>query len=62
MLALDANFRLKNRIRKNESNVGTLGEGLGYFVATEPYKDHLRNYIKEYYATGLTWNSNVNLR
>ncbi|KAI4517304.1 hypothetical protein K525DRAFT_153413, partial [Schizophyllum commune Loenen D] len=47
MLALDANFRLKNRIRKNESDVGALGEGLGYFVATEPYKNHLRNYIKE---------------
>ena len=47
MLAVDANFRLKNRIRKNENRASALGEGLGYFVATEPYKDHISGYVKE---------------
>ena len=47
MLAVDANFRLKNRIRKNENRASALGEGLGYFVATEPYKHHISGYVKE---------------
>ncbi|KAL1739935.1 hypothetical protein HDZ31DRAFT_48503, partial [Schizophyllum fasciatum] len=47
ILAVDANFRLKNRIRKNENKRGALGEGLGYFVATEPYKHHISAYVKE---------------
>ncbi|TRM57970.1 hypothetical protein BD626DRAFT_411100 [Schizophyllum amplum] len=47
ILALDANFRLKNRIRKNENSDGALGEGTGYFVDTIPYKEYLGAYIKE---------------
>lgn len=47
MLAVDANFRLKNRIRANETGGGALGEGYGYFVDTQPYKDHLAGYVKE---------------
>ncbi|TRM56325.1 hypothetical protein BD626DRAFT_357487, partial [Schizophyllum amplum] len=45
ILAVDANFRLKNRIRKNENSGPALGEGLGYFVDTAPYKEHIANYI-----------------
>ncbi|KAJ7860931.1 hypothetical protein B0H13DRAFT_1900698 [Mycena leptocephala] len=47
ILALDANFRLKNRLRANEHQDPSLGPGLGYFVEAEPYKKHLRNYVAE---------------
>ncbi|KAF7318628.1 hypothetical protein HMN09_00374100 [Mycena chlorophos] len=47
MLALDANFRLKNRIRKNERSDESLGSGLGYFVENETYKTNLREYVGE---------------
>ncbi|KAJ7053088.1 hypothetical protein C8F01DRAFT_1261266 [Mycena amicta] len=47
MLALDANFRLKNRIRANERQDPSLGSGWGCFVDDGPYKDHLREYVAE---------------
>ncbi|KAF7332725.1 CxC2 domain-containing protein [Mycena kentingensis (nom. inval.)] len=47
MLAIDANFRLKNRIRTNEKNDPSLGPGWGCFVESEAYKDHLRDYVAE---------------
>ncbi|KAJ7059326.1 hypothetical protein C8F01DRAFT_1255022 [Mycena amicta] len=47
MLAIDANFRLKNRIRGNEKHDPSLGPGWGYFVESEAYKDHLRDYVAE---------------
>ncbi|KAF7289215.1 CxC2 domain-containing protein [Mycena indigotica] len=47
MLALDANFRLKNRIRANERHDPSLGSGLGYFVELGEYKEHLRHYVAE---------------
>ncbi|KAJ7049303.1 hypothetical protein C8F01DRAFT_1002465 [Mycena amicta] len=52
MIAVDANFRLKNRIRANERPDPALGEGQGYFVETKPYKEHLKTYIpeKEFYS------------
>ncbi|KAJ7073666.1 hypothetical protein C8F01DRAFT_1271401 [Mycena amicta] len=47
ILALDANFRLKNRIRANERHDPALGDGLGYFVESSTYKQHLRHYVVE---------------
>ncbi|KAJ7050750.1 hypothetical protein C8F01DRAFT_1263635 [Mycena amicta] len=47
MLALDANFRMKNRIRPKERNDPPLGPGLGFFVAPGPYKEHIKNYVTE---------------
>ncbi|KAJ7067282.1 hypothetical protein C8F01DRAFT_1208404 [Mycena amicta] len=47
MLALDANFRLKNRMRTNEKHDPSLGPGWGCFVETEAYKEHLRDYVAE---------------
>ncbi|KAJ7053402.1 hypothetical protein C8F01DRAFT_991754 [Mycena amicta] len=47
MLALDANFRLKNRMRANERQDPSLGSGWSYFVDDEPYKEHLRDYVAE---------------
>ncbi|KAJ7708001.1 hypothetical protein B0H16DRAFT_1746369 [Mycena metata] len=47
ILALDANFRLKSRLRANERDDPPLGDGWGYIVEEAPYKEHLRNYVAE---------------
>ncbi|KAJ6449815.1 hypothetical protein C8R47DRAFT_999092 [Mycena vitilis] len=47
ILALDANFKLKNRIRKNEHDDPSLGAGWGAFVEPIRYKKHLRKYVAE---------------
>ncbi|KAJ6509365.1 hypothetical protein C8R47DRAFT_1208549 [Mycena vitilis] len=47
LLALDANFRLKNRLRSNEHQDPSLASGLGYFVEEQGYKEHLKNYVAE---------------
>ncbi|KAJ7062443.1 hypothetical protein B0H15DRAFT_794789, partial [Mycena belliarum] len=47
ILAIDANFRLKNRIRKNELEDPSFGSGWGHFVNYKPYTKHLKNYIAE---------------
>ncbi|KAL1671328.1 hypothetical protein EV122DRAFT_226759 [Schizophyllum commune] len=44
-LACDANFRLKNLVRRNERHDPELGDGLGYFVKKDDYKEHLARYI-----------------
>ncbi|KAJ7704630.1 hypothetical protein B0H14DRAFT_2416236 [Mycena olivaceomarginata] len=45
LVALDANFKLKNRMRQNERPDPSLGPGLGYFVDSAKYRRHLRKYI-----------------
>ncbi|KAJ7470051.1 hypothetical protein B0H11DRAFT_1730903 [Mycena galericulata] len=47
LLALDANFRLKNRLRANEHQDPSLGSGMSYFVESAAYKEHLRKYVAE---------------
>ncbi|KAF7317544.1 CxC2 domain-containing protein [Mycena kentingensis (nom. inval.)] len=47
ILAVDANFRLKNRICANEINDGSLGPGWAYWVEPEGYQEHVRKYVKE---------------
>ncbi|KAJ7161448.1 hypothetical protein C8R43DRAFT_1123892 [Mycena crocata] len=47
ILAMDANFRLKNRIRENEVHDPSFGSGWGYFVQSGPYKEHLKDYVAE---------------
>ncbi|KAJ7018869.1 hypothetical protein C8F04DRAFT_1277073 [Mycena alexandri] len=47
IVALDANFKLKNRIRKNEIDDPSLGPGWGSFVEPRRYKKHLRKYVAE---------------
>ncbi|KAF7327632.1 CxC2 domain-containing protein [Mycena kentingensis (nom. inval.)] len=47
ILALDANFRLKNRIRANERHDPSLIGGFGYFVLLAAYKEFLRHYVAE---------------
>ncbi|KAJ7015934.1 hypothetical protein C8F04DRAFT_984112 [Mycena alexandri] len=47
ILAVDANFKLKNCIRVNERYDLSLGPGWGAFVEPTAYKEHLRNYVGE---------------
>jgi hypothetical protein len=47
LLAMDANFRPKNRIRANEHEDAALGDGWGYVVEDRPYKEHLKAYVAE---------------
>ncbi|KAJ7170643.1 hypothetical protein C8R43DRAFT_1120404 [Mycena crocata] len=47
LLAVDVNFRLRNRIRKNEIDNASFGPGLGCLVDYEPYREHLKGYIAE---------------
>ncbi|CAK5278522.1 unnamed protein product [Mycena citricolor] len=47
LLALDANFRLKNRLRANEIEDCSLGPGWGYWVPPDPYNDHWKAYVTE---------------
>ncbi|KAJ7490102.1 hypothetical protein B0H11DRAFT_1719907 [Mycena galericulata] len=45
MIALDANFKLKNRLRANERFDPSLGPGWGAFVEPVEYREHLQHYI-----------------
>ncbi|KAJ7023326.1 hypothetical protein C8F04DRAFT_1193579 [Mycena alexandri] len=47
ILAMDANFKMKNRIHAREHDDPSLGPGLGAFVEPEEYKKHLGKYVAE---------------
>ncbi|KAF7983646.1 hypothetical protein HWV62_20596 [Athelia sp. TMB] len=47
ILAMDANFRLVNRLIGNERDDPELGPGWAYTVAPGPYKEHLKAYVSE---------------
>ncbi|KAJ7073296.1 hypothetical protein B0H15DRAFT_793030 [Mycena belliarum] len=47
LLAMDANFRLKSRLRANQREDLPLGAGWGHLLNEEPYKEHLKGYITE---------------
>ncbi|KAJ7029504.1 hypothetical protein C8F04DRAFT_1264960 [Mycena alexandri] len=47
LLAMDANFRLKSRLRSNARDDPPLGDGWGHLVEEGPYKKHLRGYVAE---------------
>lgn len=46
-VAMDANFRLRNRLRQNERDKMDLGAGWGFFVEPQKYKEHLKSYVSE---------------
>ncbi|KAJ7588021.1 hypothetical protein C8J56DRAFT_889867 [Mycena floridula] len=46
-IAMDANFRLKNRLRANTCLDPPLGSGLAYQVEEKAYREHLENYVTE---------------
>ncbi|KAJ7887149.1 hypothetical protein B0H13DRAFT_2342514 [Mycena leptocephala] len=47
IVALDANFKLKNRMRANAKDDPPLGPGWEYFVEPKAYREHLRKYVPE---------------
>ncbi|KAJ7149496.1 hypothetical protein C8R43DRAFT_887995 [Mycena crocata] len=47
LLAVDANFKLKNRIRPNEIDDLSLGPGWSYWVEPRRYRKHLKKYVAE---------------
>ncbi|KAJ7476816.1 hypothetical protein B0H11DRAFT_2234793 [Mycena galericulata] len=47
LIAVDANFKLKNRLRANEHQDDPLGPGWGAFVEPNAYREHLRGYVAE---------------
>lgn len=61
ILVMDTNFRMKNRLCKNECNDEPLGSGWGYFVEDKKYKKHLRNYVSEVDVSTSVLNSGVGL-
>ena len=46
-VAMDANFRLKSRLRNTTNTELTLGMGWSYFVDNGPYSEFIKNYIDE---------------
>lgn len=49
---MDANFRLKSRLRRNSKGDPPLYLGLGYQVHLNDYFDHLRSYVQEKDVSG----------
>lgn len=47
ILAMDANFRLCNKLRTRKRGDPELGPGWAYFVESTKYKDHVKNYVSE---------------
>ncbi|PBK66203.1 hypothetical protein ARMSODRAFT_1021793 [Armillaria solidipes] len=47
ILAVDANFRLKNLFRSSQEKDPGLHTGLAYFVDTVPYLEHVRKYASQ---------------
>lgn len=46
-LGMDANFRLKSRLRGPVARDPPLGPGLAYFVEYGPYMEFIRDYVDE---------------
>lgn len=47
VLAMDANFRLKNRLRPRSRTDPGLGTGWAYFVEDDEYRDHILQYVTQ---------------
>ncbi|KAI0058288.1 hypothetical protein BV25DRAFT_1810998, partial [Artomyces pyxidatus] len=47
IIAMDANFRLKNKLRSSAANDPGFHTGLAYFVPEEGYNEHVSNYATQ---------------
>ncbi|KAK7052398.1 CxC2 domain-containing protein [Favolaschia claudopus] len=47
IVAMDANFHMRHRLRANEREDPPLGDGWAYMVEEAPYHEHLRSYVGE---------------
>lgn len=45
VVAMDANFRLKNRLRRSSKTEPMLGLGMSYFVDNDPYANFIKDYV-----------------
>lgn len=52
ILAMDANFRLSNKLCTREHGDPELSPGWAYFVESAKYKDHIKNYVSEKDVSG----------
>ncbi|THU84668.1 hypothetical protein K435DRAFT_687085 [Dendrothele bispora CBS 962.96] len=46
-IAIDANFRLRNRVVSNEHRSPILGDGFAYIVPSSPYKEHIKQHVDQ---------------
>jgi hypothetical protein len=44
---MDANFRLKNRLRAGDKDDPTLGDGLAYVADHNMYEEHIKGYVDQ---------------
>lgn len=54
LVSLDANFRLKNRLRSSDEADPGLVTGLAYFVEPTAYSTHLKKYSEQKDVRGNT--------
>ena len=47
IVAMDANFRLRSKLRGVTNKIYTLGLGWSYFVNNGPYSDFIKDYVDE---------------
>jgi hypothetical protein len=47
MVAMDANFRLRSRLRGSINKEPRLGLGWGYFVDNGPYSEFIKDFVDE---------------
>jgi hypothetical protein len=47
IVAMDANFRLRSRLRAAMTKDPTLGLGWAYFVDYGPYSDFIKDYVDQ---------------
>lgn len=47
IVAMDANFRLKSRLRNSAKQEPMLGLGMSYFVDNGPYADFIKDYVDQ---------------
>jgi hypothetical protein len=47
IVAMDANFRLRSKLRGAVNKNHTLGSGWSYFVDNGPYLDFIKDYVDE---------------
>lgn len=55
IVAVDANFRLKNLFRSTEQKDPGLHTGLAYFVDDKPYKAHVMKFATQKDVSGAHW-------
>lgn len=44
---MDANFRMKNRLRPGTMHDFTLGDGLAYVAEHKMYEEHIKGYVDQ---------------